>query len=215
MHSLTLLDISTDLSIYRVLSQLFNSLVLFYINLPSFLTRLSVSFYFNCLDTNSVFSFHFCPCRRTSGCCFPVMLFSLEFQPLTALLVLCLCLYFISRWEHSGSASIAGERNREIRSIYHSMEHLHDQKPTCRSQWPRGLRRRSTAARLLRSWIRIPPRAWMFVCCVLSSRGLCAELITRPEESYWLWCVWVWYRNLIYEGWNFNSGNYLFATDTK
>jgi len=39
-----------------------------------------------------------------------------------------------------------------------------------RSQWPRGLRRRSTAARLLRSWVRIPPRAWMFcvvsvVCC--------------------------------------------------
>ena len=26
-----------------------------------------------------------------------------------------------------------------------------------RSEWPRGLRRRSTAARLLRSWVRIPP----------------------------------------------------------
>jgi hypothetical protein len=26
-----------------------------------------------------------------------------------------------------------------------------------RSQWPRSLRRRSTAARLLRSWVRIPP----------------------------------------------------------
>jgi len=23
----------------------------------------------------------------------------------------------------------------------------------------------------------------------LSGRGLCDELITRPEESYWLWCV--------------------------
>jgi hypothetical protein len=34
------------------------------------------------------------------------------------------------------------------------------------SQWPRGLRRRSTAARLLRSSVRIPPEAWMFVCCV-------------------------------------------------
>ena len=33
-----------------------------------------------------------------------------------------------------------------------------------RSQWPRGLRRRSTAARLLRSWVRIPLGAWMFVC---------------------------------------------------
>jgi len=26
-------------------------------------------------------------------------------------------------------------------------------------------------------------------CCVLSGRGLCNELITRPEESYRLWCV--------------------------
>ena len=35
----------------------------------------------------------------------------------------------------------------------------------CRSQWPRRLRRRSTAARLLRSWVRIPPGAWIFICC--------------------------------------------------
>ena len=34
--------------------------------------------------------------------------------------------------------------------------------------------------------------AWMSVSCqcrVLSRRGLCVELITRPEESYRLWCV--------------------------
>jgi len=61
-----------------------------------------------------------------------------------------------------------------------------------RSQWPLGLTRRSAAARLLRSWVRIPPGAWMFVCCeccVLSGRGLCDELITHSEESYRLWCV--------------------------
>jgi hypothetical protein len=32
----------------------------------------------------------------------------------------------------------------------------------------------------------------MFVCCmccVLSGRGLCDRPITRPEESYRLWCV--------------------------
>ena len=55
-----------------------------------------------------------------------------------------------------------------------------------------GLSRRSTAARLLRSWVRIPPGEWMIVfcdCCVLSGRGLCDELITRPDESYRLWCV--------------------------
>ena len=61
-----------------------------------------------------------------------------------------------------------------------------------RSQWPRGLRRRSTVARLLRSWVRIPSGAWVSVCCdccVLSGRSLCDELITRPEEYYLLWCV--------------------------
>ena len=26
-------------------------------------------------------------------------------------------------------------------------------------------------------------------CCVLSGRGLCDELIARPEESCRLWCV--------------------------
>jgi hypothetical protein len=61
-----------------------------------------------------------------------------------------------------------------------------------RSQWLCGLRRRSVAARLLRSRVRIPPGAWMFVCCeycVWSGRGLCNEPITRPEESYLLQCV--------------------------
>ena len=53
--------------------------------------------------------------------------------------------------------------------------------------WPRP-----AAARLLRSWVRIPQRAWIFVCCecrVLSGRGFCDELITRPEEPYRLCCV--------------------------
>jgi len=48
------------------------------------------------------------------------------------------------------------------------------------------------AARLLRLWVRIPFGAWTFVCCeccVMSGRGLCDELITRPEESYRLWRV--------------------------
>jgi hypothetical protein len=27
------------------------------------------------------------------------------------------------------------------------------------------------------------------ICCVLSGRGLCDELITRPEEFYRLWAV--------------------------
>jgi len=60
------------------------------------------------------------------------------------------------------------------------------------TQWPRVLRRRSTAACLLRLWVRITPGAWKSFsceCCVLSDRGLCDGLITRPEKSYRLWCV--------------------------
>ena len=61
-----------------------------------------------------------------------------------------------------------------------------------RFQQPRGLRRRSSAARLLRLWVRIAPGTWIFVCCeccVQSGRGLCDGLITRPEESYRPWRV--------------------------
>ena len=60
------------------------------------------------------------------------------------------------------------------------------------SQWPRSLRLRSAAARLLRLWVHIPLGAWMSICCeccVFSGRGLCNELITHPEESYQLWCI--------------------------
>jgi hypothetical protein len=79
----------------------------------------------------------------------------------------------------------------------------------CRqSQWPRGLRRRSTAASLLRSWVRLAPAALMSVSCecfVLSGRSLCDELTTRPEASYGLWCVAVCYRNLVNEEPNINQ----------
>jgi hypothetical protein len=55
------------------------------------------------------------------------------------------------------------------------------------SQLPIGLRRRSTAAPLLRLWVRIPEGTWISVscdCCVLSGRGLWGGLIARPEEPY-------------------------------
>jgi len=71
----------------------------------------------------------------------------------------------------------------------------------CRSQWPRGLWGGSAAARLLRLRVRILPEAWMLVCCecCVLSRGLCVGSITRPEESYRVWCVWAWSRNLMNE----------------
>ena len=67
------------------------------------------------------------------------------------------------------------------------------------SQWPHGLRRGYAAVRLLELRVPIPPGAWISVpceCCVLSGRGLWVGLINRPEESYRLWCVWVWSRIL-------------------
>jgi hypothetical protein len=70
---------------------------------------------------------------------------------------------------------------------------------TCRFQWPRSLRRESAAARLLELWVRIPPETWISVscvCCVLLGRGFCVGLITRPEESYLVWCDWVWSQSL-------------------
>ena len=40
--------------------------------------------------------------------------------------------------------------------------------------------------------VRSNPTGGMDICCecfVLAGRGLCDELITRPEDSYRLWCV--------------------------
>jgi hypothetical protein len=64
-----------------------------------------------------------------------------------------------------------------------------------RSQWPRGLKCGSTAARLLGLLVRIQPGAWMSFscdCCLFLCEGLCVGMITHPEESCRLWCVWVW-----------------------
>jgi hypothetical protein len=38
-----------------------------------------------------------------------------------------------------------------------------------------------------------------YECCELSGRDLCYGLIARPEESYQLWCVWLWLRSLYNE----------------
>jgi hypothetical protein len=61
----------------------------------------------------------------------------------------------------------------------------------------RRLRLWSAAARVLESWVRNPPSTLISAsceCCVISGRGqgLCDEVVTRPEESYQVWCVWVW-----------------------
>jgi hypothetical protein len=53
-----------------------------------------------------------------------------------------------------------------------------------RCRWLCGLGRRSEAAWLLGSRVRIPLTAWIFVSCVCCvDRGLCDELITRDLET--------------------------------
>jgi hypothetical protein len=66
----------------------------------------------------------------------------------------------------------------------------------CRCRWPRGLRQGPAATRYLGFRVRILPGAQMSVpyeCCVLSSSGLWDGPIPRPEESYRVWHVWMWY----------------------
>jgi len=58
-----------------------------------------------------------------------------------------------------------------------------------------GLRRRSAYSRLLGLPVRISTGAWISLSAefrVLSGSSICVESITRPEELYRLWCVWVW-----------------------
>jgi len=70
---------------------------------------------------------------------------------------------------------------------------------SCRSRWPRGLA--WVCGLLLACWhcgfeSRLGHGCLSCECCVLSGRGLCVGLIPRPEESYRVWCVWVWWWSL-------------------
>jgi len=70
---------------------------------------------------------------------------------------------------------------------------------TWRSQWPRGLRRGSSAVRLMGLQVRISPEPWMSVCCdcrVLSGRGL--RRAHHPSRAVLpnVACVCVWSWNL-------------------
>jgi len=48
------------------------------------------------------------------------------------------------------------------------------------TKWPRGLRCRSTTARLLRLWVRIPPGAWMSVVSVVCCK---IEVVRRTDHA--------------------------------
>ena len=62
-------------------------------------------------------------------------------------------------------------------------------------QWSLGLRRGSAVPRLPELRVRIPLEAWKSVTCeysMLSGTGLRVGPITRPEQSYQVWCISVW-----------------------
>jgi hypothetical protein len=82
-------------------------------------------------------------------------------------------------------------RNFERRTIYFSIH------KTGRSQWPRGLSHElSSLARTLRSWVRIPLKAWMSVSCAFTLSLCysvcrwrpCKGLIPRPRSP--TDCIW-------------------------
>ena len=66
-----------------------------------------------------------------------------------------------------------------------------------RSQYPRGLRRRSSAARLLRLWVRIPPGygCLSVVCCQVEVSATSWSLVQRRTVAR----LCVWFRNLVNE----------------
>jgi hypothetical protein len=97
--------------------------------------------------------------------------------------------YILMFLDHTQRRSTVGrtpldERSASLKDLYLTTRDTHNRQI---SMPPVG----SAAAHLLRLWDRLPPGAWTFVCCecrVLSGRGLCDELIARPEESYRLCC---------------------------
>jgi hypothetical protein len=97
-----------------------------------------------------------------------------------------------TRWRSTVGRTPLDERSARRRDLYlttHDTHNRHISMPPVRLEPTISVSERPA---LLRSWVRIPPWAWIFVCCecrVLSGRGLCDELITRPEESYRLCCI--------------------------
>jgi hypothetical protein len=97
---------------------------------------------------------------------------------------------YVTRYQKTLIAYRNIRKTKTINTITHS--HIQGS----RSQWPRGLRRRSAAERLLGSWVRISPGAWIFFLlysvCVIRYRSLRrADPSSRgvpPNVAF----VWVW-----------------------
>ena len=87
-------------------------------------------------------------------------------------------------WQRSVTGQLRGFTQHKQLKKWMSLYDLHEEggilyvnlsKMFFRTQCPRSLKRGSAAARFLRLWFRIPPEAWISVCCeccVLSCIGL-------------------------------------------
>jgi hypothetical protein len=107
----------------------------------------------------------------------------LRFYPSNPTITDAACSTERSRFRGSCPPSVCSEQTPVVRCTtgFYGWVHI----GLCRSQWPRGLRRGSSAVRLLGLRVRIPEGAWMSVSsewCVFSGRGLYNGLITRPEK---------------------------------
>ena len=94
-----------------------------------------------------------------------------------------------TRRRTTGGRTPLDEQSARRRDLYLT---THDTHNTQITMPPVGFEPTISAGERPQGWVRIPPGAWVFVCCeccVLSGRGLCDELIAHPEESYQLWCV--------------------------
>ena len=89
LYSRTFLDTCTDYFIYRIRPQLFNSLFFFYEVFLRFDHVPQVSLILVAKIPTPLLLICVPAEKKTLGSCFPVMLFSSESQPSTALLVLC------------------------------------------------------------------------------------------------------------------------------
>ena len=76
-------------------------------------------------------------------------------------------IYILPIFREDFKIHLQNKMERGVEEINKSHISLQAFKSCCRSQWPRGRRRRSTAARLLGLWVRMLPAAWMSVVSVL------------------------------------------------
>jgi hypothetical protein len=80
-------------------------------------------------------------------------------------------------------------------SLRYEMKFIYTHNVAGRSQWPRGLKRRSAAARLLRLWVRIPPGHGRLsvvnvVCCQVDVSAMSWLLVQRsPTDCGTSLCV--------------------------